>query len=294
MAQNTTIFGVPVSAESYEGNTIGIRFVNASSAFDTLSSNKIMLGGFPVSVFKNSEGKHAIGLHIISSGSSILNYESLEYGSFFNYKGSKFYYKKSGKYNVWAYKLSVGGLEEHTYDIPWYGTTLSLNSNRELLAHVRAGNPDEVQMASVGGIPMPFARFGNEWYLSIINDQYLGLPESEPEPEPELIAPLAISSVFSPGQDLFFIEFNQGMDTTVTPGLETILYSVPFGPDIARVRQATSISWLDNIRLRVLVETQESIAPGVAFPAYYYTPGSGTLRGANGANVGAFIIRATV
>ena len=183
MPETTPIFGVLVSAEQYQGNTLRLRYVDATSEFSTLSADKLMLGGFPVSLYENANGKHALGVHVVSSGSSILDFDSLEYGAAFSYKGSRLYYKTAGQYNVWAFDAASGSSDVE-YDVPWHGHTLSLNSNRDLLCHIESGTPDETQIASIGGIPMPFVRFGNAWHLAIVDDSGVFPLPSPPPPAP--------------------------------------------------------------------------------------------------------------
>lgn len=170
MTDHAIIFGVRVAAESYEGNTLRIKFVDASEEFFSISPIKIMLGGFPVSVYSNNNGKNVLGVYVVPTDSSIFNYNELDYANVFHYKGSKFYYKSSGEYSIWAFEQVENGSVHHEHDIPWRGAMLSLNPSRELLCHVKTGIPDEVQVASVGGIPMPFVRFEEAWHLSILDD----------------------------------------------------------------------------------------------------------------------------
>mgnify|MGYP005848477371 CR=1 FL=1 len=169
MITKSSLFGVLISSKKHIGNTVRLSAVDASLEFNTLSKDKLMLGGFPTSVYENSNGKHVLGVHLIIPGSTFVEYNNLNFASSFNYKGSQLYYKSSGKHNVWVFDI-VSGSSEVEHSIPWYGIMLSLNSNREILFHIKSGTPDEEQMASIGGIPMPFVRFEDNWYLAILDD----------------------------------------------------------------------------------------------------------------------------
>jgi len=124
----------------------------------TISENKLVLFGVPLTLFDSEFGSNILGVYISTADLSISD-------DHYFYKGNKFAFAEdaSGN-NVFKFETD-SGTDTYAEDTIWCGQKMAINENGSIIAKAVTGDISSTETLSMGGVPIQVVTIDDKRYL---------------------------------------------------------------------------------------------------------------------------------
>ena len=151
-----------------------VAIINSGDHGFTLSSEKIVIGGTPITLyFSESLGQYAIGIVGVSSTN-----DSLEF--LLSGHGLQTRITASTKHTI---ELEQSASDTPAGQLIYAGYPITVTSDDEIftVSYSAVGSPDETAETFIGGIPILCHRYGTNWFLTAAIISYSSYTEDVDE-----------------------------------------------------------------------------------------------------------------